>query len=63
VRALLAGHGFTTSALSLRLTGGGETFEYQAMIQTGDWSNAERLSVALLARDDITGFDIRPAGD
>lgn len=63
VRELLAEHDFTTSALSHRLTDAGTMFEYQAMIQTGDWSNAERLSVALLARADVAGFDILPAGD
>ncbi len=63
VRALLEGHGFSASPLSHLLTGSGTEFEYQSMIRTGDWANAERLSAALLARDDVAGFDIRPTGE
>jgi len=63
VRDLLAGHGFSASALGHRLDADGTVFEYQATIRTGDWGNAERLSATLRARDDVAGFDIRPAGD
>jgi len=63
VRALLAAHGFSASAFSHRLDAAGGLFEYQAMIRTTNPSDAERLSAALRARDDIAGFDILPAGD
>jgi len=62
VRELLGAHGFSAATLSHRLTGEGAAFEYHTTIRTGDWANAERLSAALLARDDVAGFDISPSG-
>ena len=47
LRALLAGHGFTVSGMSYRLTDEGRTFEYRMTIRTTELDNLARLASSL----------------
>lgn len=63
VRALIAGHGFTITNLSYRLSNQGRYFEYRMVIRTLNESDARRLAATLCAHPAVLEFRISPTGD
>jgi putative Mg2+ transporter-C (MgtC) family protein len=62
-RAFLAEHGFTTSAVSYRVSNAERYLEYEMVIRSRDTGAEQRLAAAISRNGDILEFSMTPASD
>jgi putative Mg2+ transporter-C (MgtC) family protein len=63
VRALIAKHGLSVSAMSYRLDETSRFFEYRTTVFSVDPSDIQRLAATLRGRKDVIEFRLSPTGD
>lgn len=63
IRVLLRECGFSMANISYQLLNNGRNLEYRMTVRTTDKTNIEKLSHALMQRQDVLEFNISQAGD